>query len=90
MARLGMDVDLVEQLGRVLLAQASQLEAVLAAVDTLAIEAMSAWDGPDAQQFTGRWMSEHRVDLGKASQALQSFGQSAIANAADQRSVSGH
>ena len=51
MARLGMDVDVVEGLGRQLKSQAQQIQSVISQIENLVNQAVSSWDGKDSQDF---------------------------------------
>lgn len=89
MARLGMDPDVVERIGTQLKSQADQIDGVISAIEGLIGEARAAWEGPDSQQFNDWWNSQHRPALTNARDAISGLGQSAMNNAADQRTVSG-
>ena len=43
MARLGMDVDVVEGLGRQLKSQAQQIQSVISQIENLVNQAVSSW-----------------------------------------------
>lgn len=45
MTRLGMDVDVVEGLGRQLKGQAHQLQGVVTQIESLVNQSSTAWDG---------------------------------------------
>lgn len=88
MARMGMDVDLVEQSGRQLKSQASQINGLVGQMDRLVNGLTSVWDGPDAQRFVNDWWPQHRKSLIAAQQQIDGLGQSALNNASEQRQVS--
>jgi uncharacterized protein YukE len=85
---MGMDADLVEQSGRQLKSQASQLGSLVTQLDRLVNGLPSVWDGPDAQRFVHQWWPEHRKMLTAAQQQIDGLGQSALNNASEQRQVS--
>ncbi len=88
MAYLGMDLEIVEQVGQALVARSDELHGVQQHLDRLLAEAMHHWWGTDAQQFNHDWSSVRRPQLLAASTALAHLGQSAISNAAEQRAAS--
>lgn len=89
MVRLGMDVEVVEGVGRKLNRQAANLTSVVAAVDQLIARSASVWDGPRAGQFVDAWRSTHRRALLEVSSSVGGLGTSALHNAQEQRTVSG-
>lgn len=89
MVRLGMDVEVVEGVGRKLNRQAANLTSVVAAVDQLIARSASVWDGPRAGQFVDAWRSTHRRALLEVSSSVGGLGASALHNAQEQRTVSG-
>ncbi|GAA4076061.1 WXG100 family type VII secretion target [Nocardioides kongjuensis] len=90
MTRMGMDPDLVENIGNRLKTQAGQIQQAIHDIDGLVNEAMAAWEGKDAQDFHGWWTQQHRGALTSAQHAIDGLGTSAINNAHEQRQVSGH
>ena len=90
MARLGMEVDVVEGLGRQLKSQAQQIQSVISQIENLVNQAVSSWDGKDSQVFHQWWTGEHKPNLTKLQHAIDGLGTSAINNASEQRQVSGH
>lgn len=89
MARMGMDVDAVEQAGRRLQTQAGQLGDVVAGIDRLVAELPGVWEGRDAQRFVHEWWPQHRASLHRLREAVDGLGRAALANAAEQRHASG-
>ena len=84
----GMNVEEVNNLGRTLKEQASAIQTMIGHLDG-AISG-TTWVGPDADQFKGQWWPEHKQHLQAVAQQLDGFGQSAMNNASDQVSASGH
>lgn len=89
MARLGMDVDTVEAVGRKLQRQGDYLANVAGTVDALVGQADLGWDGNVGRRFVDEWRSHHRAVLLNAGHAVRGLGTSALNNAAEQRRVSG-
>ncbi len=87
---LGMNPDVVEQIGRDLKGQASQIAGVISKVNSLVAQAQNEWKGKDATDFAGWWNNEHRPRLTELQRKLEGLGQSAQNNATEQRNVSGH
>ncbi len=90
MARMGMDVDLVDGIGKQLKQQAHAIETLIRTIEGLINNAVHAWDGNDSRQFHDWWVSQHRPALTNIAHAIDGLGTSAINNANEQRSVSGH
>lgn len=90
MVTLGMDVDEVERVGHALISQAGAIEHLISTVEGLVNSAHGAWHGNDSNQFLQWWSSQHRPALQHAKDAIHGLGQSAINNANEQRTVSGH
>jgi len=89
MARLGMDVDTVEAVGRKLQRQGDYLANVAGTIDALVGQAGSLWDGNVGRRFVDEWRSHHRAVLLNAGHAVRGLGTSALNNAAEQRRASG-
>jgi hypothetical protein len=89
MARLGMDVDTVEAVGRRLQRQGDYLANVARTIDALVGQAGSLWDGNVGRRFVDEWRSHHRGVLLNAGHAVRGLGTSALNNAAEQRRASG-
>lgn len=89
MARLGMDADAVEGVGRDLKARAGDIGNLIGQIDRLVTGLTSIWDGQDAQTFVNTWWPEHKKSLTSAQTAVDGLGQSALNNASEQRTVSG-
>lgn len=88
MARMGMDVDQVEQSGRQLKSHASAIGNLVSEMERLVQGLTGIWDGPDARRFVNEWWPQHRKSLTAAQQAIDGLGQSALNNASEQRNVS--
>lgn len=89
MARLGMDVDTVEAVGRKLQRQGDYLANVARTIDALVGQAGSLWDGNVGRRFVDEWRNHNRAVLLNAGQAVRGLGTSALNNAAEQRRASG-
>ncbi|MBK6301304.1 MAG: CHAP domain-containing protein [Actinomycetales bacterium] len=89
MTRLGMDVDVVEGLGRQLKGQAHQLQGVVTQIESLVNQSSTAWDGKDSQDFRQWWRGEHKPKLVSLQQMIDGLGTSALNNAQEQRGTSG-
>lgn len=90
MARLGMEVDVVERAGGQLKAKAQDLQGLIGNIEAIVSELRSNWDGQDAQVFVNDWWPKHKGALQSAAQQIEGLGQSALANASAQRDISGH
>lgn len=86
---VGMDVDAVEGVGRSLQTQAQELEQLVSRIDSLVGRLPGVWEGRDSTTFVSQWWPRHKAELRAAGQAVQGLGDSALANARDQRSASG-
>jgi uncharacterized protein YukE len=90
MAQLGMDADVIEQLGRALKQQAGEIANTINQLNHLVGQMQSNWWGPDAQTFCNDWWPQHRNELMTAQHNIDGLGQSALNNATEQRNVSSH
>ena len=88
MARMGLDVDNVEQAGRQLKTHAAGIGDLVVQLDRVVSSLSSVWDGQDAQQFVHNWWPQHKKALAAAQTSVDGLGQSALNNAAEQRDVS--
>ena len=88
MARMGMDVDTVEQAGRQLKNHAAGIGDLIAQLDRVVSSLSSVWDGQDAQRFVHNWWPQHKKALAAAQASVEGLGQSALNNASEQRDVS--
>lgn len=88
MARMGMDVDLVEQEGNKLKKKASDLGALMAEINSIVSGLPAIWDGKDANEFVHNWWPGHRQSLQSVINSIDGLGQSALNNASEQRDVS--
>lgn len=84
----GMDADEVERIGRELRSQAHHVGQIRFAVERLVSRAQGQWRGPDAERFVEEW-AERRPGLQHLEQNMHELGQRAIANADEQRRISG-
>jgi len=90
MVMWGMDVQEIRNVGAQLKSQAQQIDQVISTIDGLIGTAIGNWTGHDADQFQDWWNSQHKPALQNAREAIDGLGQSAINNASEQESVSGH
>lgn len=89
MARLGMDVGVVEGVGRQLKQQGQVVRSIVRTVDVQVNDASQNWWGNRAQVFASEWRGVHRPALTRLADAIEGLGQSALNNVAEQRSASG-
>lgn len=82
----GMNPDEVERLGHTLQERASELESIVARLESLVHS--TTWVGSDANEFKGPWWDGHKTQLRQIAQQLNGFGQAAKNNAAEQRQIS--
>jgi WXG100 family type VII secretion target len=90
MSLIGMDPELVDQLGNNLKGQADAIQGVINAVNGLVMHSQDIWKGQDAMQFLHWWETQHRPALQHVMEAVNGLAQSAHNNANEQRSTSGH
>lgn len=83
----GMNVDEVDQLGRLLQRNGDRLGQILGEIDSV-LHAV-VWEGHDAGVFKSEWWPKHKASVQTAAQQLHGFGQSALNNVTEQRSASG-
>jgi len=63
MARMGMDVDLVEEKGRALKADAEKIAQLVRQIDALVRRLQGLWDGQDGRDFVNTWWPRHKQSL---------------------------
>ena len=88
MTRLGMDVDVVDSVGKQLKQRGGSLQQVIQTVDGLINRADQDWWGRKGQQFVHEWRSVHRLALVQAAAAVTELSETALRNVTEQRSVS--
>ncbi len=88
MARLGMDVDAVEQAGKDLARQAAQMNAAIGRIDGLIAQAGSSWQGIGAQGYVNEWRTTHRPKMRQTAQACADLATVIARNVAAQRKTS--
>ena len=88
MTQLGMNADVVEQLGRQLKQQAADIAGIINQINSLVGNMEQNWWGPDAQTFCNTWWPQHRTELTNVQNSVDGLGQSALNNATEQRNVS--
>jgi uncharacterized protein YukE/surface antigen len=89
MTRMGMDVDVVEGIGRQLKGQAQQISGVISQIESLVNQAVSHWDGKDAHDFRSLWSGEHKPKMFNLQHMIEDLGNAALNNVNEQRQVSG-
>jgi uncharacterized protein YukE len=82
----GMDIPAVRQLANQMRQRADEIGTITSQL-TSQLQS-TPWVGPDQQQFTGDWSSQHVTALNNVKQALIDAATRADRNAADQESVS--
>ena len=90
MARMGMDVDVVEKTSKELKSKADQIKSLITSIDSSVKNLSSVWDGKDAQTFVNDWWPKHKKNLTSVADDIHGLGSSAWNNAQEQRKVSGH
>lgn len=88
MARMGMDVDAVENVSRRLHSQSEQLRSLMNQIGQSVEQATQVWDGNDSKQFHGEWTGHHRQAIERAIHDIEQLGQKALRNAQRQRETS--
>lgn len=88
MARIGMDADVVESVGRQLKHQGQSVTSVIRAVDALIDRAGTNWWGAHGRDVVHQWRTLHRPALLRVAGAVDGLGSSALANASEQRTAS--
>jgi len=88
MARIGMDADVVESVGKQLKHQGQSVTSVIRSVDALIDRAGTNWWGAHGRDVVHQWRTVHRPALLRVAGAVDGLGQSALNNAHDQRGVS--
>lgn len=89
MARLGMDADVVESVGKQLRQQGHQVTSVVRAVDALVSSADAHWWGARGRDFVHQWQSVHRPALIGAASSVDELSRNALRNVDEQRHASG-
>ena len=82
----GADVEQLRQLGRDLTAQAEQLDATVARLNSKVLSV--PWHGPDAAQFRSDWSQRLSVSVKSAAEVLRVASTKALANAVQQEQAS--
>jgi uncharacterized protein YukE len=88
MARMGMDVEAVENASRELQRRSQDIDQLIASIESVVHGLTSIWDGQDARTFVNDWWPQHKKALMSASQSIAGLGKSAYNNAQDQRGAS--
>ena len=88
-ARLGMDVDVVQKVARDLVRRADDLHFVITTVDRLTESGGSVWHGSDGDAFHAAWRGAHRPALLASLGGVRELGATLNKNVEEQRGVSG-
>lgn len=88
MSSVGMDIQAVRQLAKVLAAKADEIEGIANAL-THQLGNVD-WKGGDADRFRGEWNSGHRSQLMHVASSLRDTSSVANRNATEQEQVSSH
>lgn len=88
MARLGMDVDVVERQGRALLREGERITALAQEIDRAVKSLRGTWLGRSSMRFTDQEWPASMARLRHAAEAVSGLGQSALNNATEQRRTS--
>ena len=89
MARLGMDVDVVQKVARDLARRADDLHFVITTVDRLTESGGSVWHGSDGDAFHAAWRGVHRPALLASLGGVRELGATLTKNVEEQRGASG-
>ena len=89
MSRLGMDIDVVESVGKGLKQQGRQIRSIVQVVDPRVNQIGGAWWGRRGLTFVSDWRLVHRAALLRLAEAVEGLGASAHNNVESQRSISG-
>lgn len=89
MSILGMDIGEMFAVSSKLKGSSGDLQRLTTEIDGLVRQAMSHWEGADAQQFLEWWENEHKPPLMAAQRTLANLGAGARRAAEDQERVSG-
>ena len=88
MSSVGMDIQAVRQLAKMLAAKADEIEAI---ANSLTHQLGNVdWRGHDADRFRGDWNTGHRSQLLHVAASLRDTSSVAARNANDQEQVSSH
>jgi hypothetical protein len=89
MVRLGMDVDVVESVGKQLRQQGQQVASLVRAVDALIDTADGQWWGARGRDFVHQWRTLHRRRLLEVAASVDELSSTALRNVEEQRRTSG-
>ena len=85
----GMNVEQGSTIGRQLKDRSADVSNLMNRVDALVNEAANNWHGQDANNFRNEWATNYRRAMQQLATELAQLGQKAVANAEEQRQVSG-
>lgn len=88
MARLGMDDTVVEQAGRDLKTQASDIGNTIGQIDRVVSQISGAWDGQDSQTFCQTTWPNFKRQLQQMQTSIDQLGDTALRNVQAQRDTS--
>ena len=89
MVMMGMDPDVVENIGVNLNNQASSIQQVITAINGLISQAEANWKGADSDGFRDLWQGQYQSQLTTMQNAINELGNTAKTQAMEQRSASG-
>ena len=88
MAQVGMDVDVVRQIGKNLGTASNDLATALNNINGLLTQAQANWRGKDASHFHDLWQGQYQGQLKKIIQEISDLGTAAGRNADEQDRIS--
>lgn len=86
----GMNPDVVEPQARQLQDLGHQTKSLITKIDGEIARLGENWHGDDAKKFVADWQGQHKTSLSQSAEMLDQMGQTALHNASQQRSTSGH
>jgi uncharacterized protein YukE len=88
MAEVGMDVDVVRQIGKSLGSASNDLASTMGKINSLLSQAQASWKGKDSKHFQDLWQSQYSGQLKKIIQEIADLGTAAGRNADEQDRIS--
>ncbi len=88
MAQVGMDVDVVRQIGKNLSKASNDIATAMNNINGLLSQAEANWHGKDADHFKDLWQSQYQGQLRKIIQEISDLGVAAGRNADEQDRIS--
>ncbi len=84
----GADLDKMDRLRSLLDSRADQLDSIRAQAAQSMLSMPTLWQGPDMEQFAGRWRSQHGPTLHRAAEALREAAETVARNRRAQEEAS--